>query len=599
MTVILNDNPSYWRKNCTVYPQNDYLILITICQFSYLIVLRKIITPFQTSISDATDDYSIKDFRNSLLFGSFIMFCIQVANWVNTEQFPNIPSLAILQIIFQLVTFGASYRHNWIRQNKDSISLFFTIVYALQIAFSTYLDGFPFEKAAVTLFMLFGFMSLFKDKNSLRLYTAIIIPFDVLLISLKEPATMSQGFAITMTLLFLIFGYSVFTSRLTVWEGIQKREMDLSDSETWFRTIFNSAPIGIVMFNETMQPFKINQHFQNLSGFTEGELLTDDTLIKRIHPDDLIPNEAFSDPTKDVFISKEQRFLHKNEEWLWVEVKISTMHIKKKRFLIVMFSDITKEKKTTDALEKSTEALKRHNEALQEFSYVVSHDLQEPLRMITSFSQIIQKRHSNHFDAASNRDFNFVIDGAKRMSTLIRDMLEYSRWTARDLPLQMVNMTDCKREVSQNLTISIENSGAKLIFDQNISLVANQMMLVQLLQNLVGNAIKYRHPERTPVITIQIQKQQEDWLFLVSDNGMGIEKTAQERIFGIFQRVHADRATGNGIGLAICKRLIERQNGTIWVMSEPNYGSTFYFTLPIFSEKQIKVQKMDIELVTG
>jgi light-regulated signal transduction histidine kinase (bacteriophytochrome) len=207
--------------------------------------------------------------------------------------------------------------------------------------------------------------------------------------------------------------------------------------------------------------------------------------------------------------------------------------------------------------------------------------LQEPLRMITSFSQIIQRRYLVKFeDESASKDFAFVIDGAKRMSTLIKDMLEYSRWSAKTLPVESVDMSIVLVEVLHNLTIAMTHSKAEILTTDLPTINVNRLMLAQVFQNIISNAMKYRHPDRIPKIEIKVEDRADDTLISIKDNGIGFEEKESERIFGIFQRLHTERTGGNGIGLAICKRIVEKQGGTIWSISTPDVGSTFYFTIP-------------------
>jgi light-regulated signal transduction histidine kinase (bacteriophytochrome) len=274
-----------------------------------------------------------------------------------------------------------------------------------------------------------------------------------------------------------------------------------------------------------------------------------------------------------------------------MHVQITPLMVNGQPFRIAMYNDITAERQTQHDLEVSAKALKEHNDALEEFSYVISHDLQEPLRMITSFTQIVQRRYLSKInDENANYDFNFVIDGAKRMSTLIRDMLEYSRWSARALPLAQVDLADALREAKLNLKVSIDTNHPVIEVGVLPVIAANRHMVVQVFQNLISNAIKYRHPERTPHIIIGFEMTPTDYLFSFKDKGIGFEQKYSERIFGIFQRLQTDRSTGNGIGLAICKRTIERQGGRIWTESELGQGTIFYFTLPITELKEVDTE---------
>ena len=203
--------------------------------------------------------------------------------------------------------------------------------------------------------------------------------------------------------------------------------------------------------------------------------------------------------------------------------------------------------------------------------------------MITSFSQLIQQRYISPLkNQTAESDFRYVIDGAKRMSTLIREMLEYSRWSAKELPMEKVNIQEVMQEVRQNLKLLIDTHEAYIEYESVLPNVVttNRLLLGQVLQNLIANSIKYRHVERKPHIKVQIQKQDSFTLFSVTDNGMGFEERDQERIFGIFQRIPNKEVVGNGMGLAICKRIIERQGGKIEAKGILGEGATFIFQLP-------------------
>jgi PAS domain S-box-containing protein len=356
--------------------------------------------------------------------------------------------------------------------------------------------------------------------------------------------------------------------------------------EAWFRNIFDNVPVGIVLLNQNFRPHKFNKYFKELTGYVEGDLQLIG-LEQIIHADDALYGDDYN-----AFMSGsssepvEQRLTTKCGTTIWMRVKVSPLQIDNSSSTIVMFNDITSEKEAEFKLKEQAQQLKAHNEALEEFSYVISHDLQEPLRMVTSFSQIIQKKYISKIDdERANHDFNYVIDGAKRMSYLIRDMLEYSRWSAKDLPVEQVNTEKVLEETLKNLTIALELSHAEIIIHHAPIINANKVVLGQIFQNLIGNAIRYAHPDRSPIIEITIEKTANEVLFAIKDNGIGFEDKYKERIFGIFQRLHPDKSSGTGMGLAICKRVIERQGGHIWATSELNVGTTFFFTLPFVEAK--------------
>jgi signal transduction histidine kinase len=237
--------------------------------------------------------------------------------------------------------------------------------------------------------------------------------------------------------------------------------------------------------------------------------------------------------------------------------------------------------KARDALSKRTEDLTRSNVELDQFASVVSHDLQEPLRMITAYMHLLQTQYSGKLDKDADEFIGFAVDAAKRMQGLIDDLLTYSRVGTRG---KEFTATDCNVVLARtllNLKMAIDESGAKVTQDALPIVPGDEFQLGQLLQNLIGNALKYRG-QRRPEIHVGCERHGEMWRFSVKDNGIGIDPEYTERIFVIFQRLHTRQEyPGTGIGLAICKKIVERHRGKIWVESDPSQGSTFYFTLPI------------------
>ena len=242
--------------------------------------------------------------------------------------------------------------------------------------------------------------------------------------------------------------------------------------------------------------------------------------------------------------------------------------------------DITRRKEIERALADYTEELHRSNEELQQFAYVASHDLQEPLRMVTSYLQLVEQRYADNLDDDGREFIHFAVDGATRMKTLINDLLLYSRVQRSTTEFEPVQMDDILGQVLDNLQFMIEDNAAVITHDSLPRITGNPGQMLQLLQNLLVNAMKFRRDE-PPKIHIGVQRQKGEWVFSVQDNGIGIESDYLERIFIIFQRLHAkDRYPGTGIGLAICKKIVEKHGGEIRVESQPGQGTTFYFTIP-------------------
>ncbi len=241
--------------------------------------------------------------------------------------------------------------------------------------------------------------------------------------------------------------------------------------------------------------------------------------------------------------------------------------------------DVTGMKEGTEQLIlKLNEELLRSNKELESFAYVASHDLQEPLRMVSSFTQMLSMRYKDKLDQEAQEFIKFAVDGALRMQTLINDLLEYSRIETRGKTLSVVDMHNILGQVINNLSIKIKEKNAVVTNDELPDVFADGGQMVQLFQNLIGNALKFCNT--SPKIHISVKEEQDHHLFTVKDNGIGIEAQYFDRIFQIFQRLHPkDEYGGTGIGLAICKRIVERHGGKIWVESKPGKGAKFSFTI--------------------
>lgn len=248
---------------------------------------------------------------------------------------------------------------------------------------------------------------------------------------------------------------------------------------------------------------------------------------------------------------------------------------------VVVFRDVTHQRAAENGLHEKTEALERSNADLEQFAYVASHDLREPLRMITSYLQLLKRRYGGMFDKDAEDFIGFAVDGAQRMDRLILDLLAYSRVDRKGAPFEAVPAERAVSAVLQVLRGQLEESDAKVEVEPLPTVWADELQLISLFQNLLNNALKYRDHERPPKIRISARRIDGSWEFTVADNGIGIDAQYFERIFQIFQRLHpSQQYEGSGIGLALCKRIVERHRGRIWVDSAPGQGSTFHFTLP-------------------
>jgi light-regulated signal transduction histidine kinase (bacteriophytochrome) len=250
-------------------------------------------------------------------------------------------------------------------------------------------------------------------------------------------------------------------------------------------------------------------------------------------------------------------------------------------------SDITERKRAEaelrrahDELAKKADELQRSNAELEQFAYVASHDLQEPLRMVSSYTQLLARRYSDKLDGDAREFMNYVVDGAARMKQLIEDLLAYSRVGTKGKEFKPASLEAPLKRAIINLRAAIEESGAAVTCDALPTVDIDELQLTQLFQNLIGNALKFRG-QAPPRIHVSAVEENAEWRVAIADNGIGIEPQYFERIFMLFQRLHTmGEYPGTGIGLAICKKVVERHGGRIWVESQLGSGSTFHFTLP-------------------
>jgi light-regulated signal transduction histidine kinase (bacteriophytochrome) len=263
-----------------------------------------------------------------------------------------------------------------------------------------------------------------------------------------------------------------------------------------------------------------------------------------------------------------------------IEIMLSPLESATGTLVTAAVRDITARKAADANLLQKVEELNRSNEELGQFAYIASHDLQEPLRMVASYTQLLSRRYKGKLDADADEFIAFAVDGASRMQRLIQDLLSYSRVGTKGQELTDASSEDALLQAIRNLRGAIQDSGALVTHDPLPTVRADEMQLVQLFQNLVGNAIKYQKPGVPRVHVSAAMNGDRKWTFSVKDNGLGIDPQYFDKIFGMFQRLHKRAEfAGTGIGLAICKKIVERHGGVISVESTPGNGSTFHFAL--------------------
>lgn len=338
---------------------------------------------------------------------------------------------------------------------------------------------------------------------------------------------------------------------------------------------------------------RVGDGLKNIFGYEIAEAEKDPHFwIERVHPDDL---KGMIDKrnhilfhTNESYWEDEYRFRRANGTYAHIYDKgyiIRDAEGKSKR-VIGATQDVSQRKESealllelNNRLKKRAEELVNSNIELERFAYVASHDLQEPLRMITSFLQLFRKRYEDKIDETADQYIHFAVDGAERMKILIMDLLEYSRVGSSAELFEEIDVKILLTELQEVFYKTCEETGAIIRIGEMPVVKANKTQLFQLFQNLVSNALKY-HSSHIPDITITYEENENEYIFSVKDNGIGIDPASQEKIFVIFHRLHSrSEYGGTGIGLAICKKIVERHGGKIWVESEPGKGSNFFFSI--------------------
>jgi len=259
------------------------------------------------------------------------------------------------------------------------------------------------------------------------------------------------------------------------------------------------------------------------------------------------------------------------------EIENSNCELKKANQLLS--KEIARREETEVLLRNTLVDLKNSNNELEQFAYIASHDLQEPLRMVASFVQLLASRYKDKLDANANEYIDFAVDGAQRMQKMIQDLMEYSRIQTKGTNFAKVNTTNILEQVQNILSMNITETNTIIKYNNIHSIVGDEAQLIRLFQNLIGNAIKF-HGENQVEIEITSTSMDDFWLFTVRDNGIGMDQKYHDKVFQIFQRLHSrEEFEGTGIGLSVCKRIVERHKGKIWFESKLGEGTTFYFTI--------------------
>ena len=362
-------------------------------------------------------------------------------------------------------------------------------------------------------------------------------------------------------------------------------EKHLAQMEGRYRGLLEAAPDAMVVVNQSGEIVLLNVQAEKQFGYRRDELVGQK--VKNIIPEGFAERlvadalrSAEDALAQQIGTGIELNGRRKNGSDFPIEIMLSPLESADGTLVTAAIRDITTRKKAEADLLQKVEELNRSNEELGQFAYIASHDLQEPLRMVASYTQLLSRRYKGKLDSDADEFISFAVDGASRMHRMIQDLLAYSRVGTKGKDLLDASSEEALHQALMNLRGAIEDSAALVTHDPLPAVMADEMQLIQLFQNLVGNAIKYQNPGVPRVHVSAVKNGGKKWIFSVQDNGLGIDSQYFEKIFGMFQRLHKrEEFAGTGIGLAICKKIVERHGGSISVESQLGQGSTFRFAL--------------------
>lgn len=374
--------------------------------------------------------------------------------------------------------------------------------------------------------------------------------------------------------------FKSFLEDLTTFLGVEIRRKQTEEESN---DLFLNSPDIVALAGSNGKFIKVNPTFSEILGWTKEELTTM-PIWDFMHPEDVIKTQK---EYSETIVSKgrtaknfENRYKVKSGGYRWISW--SSSHVTNSDGIAFAFGrDIHERKVYEESLMKLNKDLENSNTELEQFAYVTSHDLQEPLRMITSFLTQLSKKYESQLDEKARQYIFYAVDGAKRMRQIILDLLEFSR-VSRSLEnsKEEIDLNDIVLETIQLFHKTIVEKNAKIIYSKLPRIQSFKVPISQVFQNIIGNALKYSKNEENPIIQIEVEDRSSEWLFKISDNGIGIESEYFDKIFVIFQRLHTrEEYEGTGMGLAITKKIIDNLGGKIWVRSNIGVGSTFYFTL--------------------
>ncbi|MBT5048707.1 MAG: PAS domain S-box protein [Rhodospirillaceae bacterium] len=394
----------------------------------------------------------------------------------------------------------------------------------------------------------------------------------------NKPWMILAGGIVIDSLLFGLFIFLARSNRRAI-QFADKMTREYQSKTSWLSNVIEYAVDGLITIDENGLIESFNPACEEIFGYKAKNVMGQNIKILMPEPNhseqDRYPNNFHDTGEKQITgIGREVQGRKQDGTVFPLELSVSEISIEGRRLYSGIVRDITERKRAEDEILRS-------NIELERFAYIASHDLQEPLRMVSTFTDLLREDYSDKLDDQARQYMSFTTDASKRMRALVLDLLEYSRVGAEESGFSEFDGEAQLEAVLENLKEAVDETGAEITIDAMPTIFANPVRFSRLMQNLIGNGIKYRAPDRTTQIHVSAEERENDWLFAVRDNGIGIRQEYFEQIFVIFKRLHnKNEYTGTGIGLAICKKIVANFGGRLWVESDVGKGSVFYFTVP-------------------
>lgn len=496
---------------------------------------------------------------------------------------PDEKTLDFLKKLFEKESHGITDSITWMVIDSEKPALItsidkYTEIEKFNLNYTEYADVFGLASVLIVPVMhqgkVIGALSLFRNRKD--------EPYEI------EDQVLLQNVANKISL--ALANHRLFSEKLNEIEERKSAQKELAAQQQMMRSVLETIPVGVWITDKSGKEILSNKALRNIWGADKlPDQGSDDThacsawlpengknidLIKWSSERALLGESLFN---QEVLI---QCFDNSYKTILNSAVPIKDDTEEVQGAIIVNF-DITDRKDYEMKLQQTLDELERSNRELEQFAYIASHDLQEPLRMVSSYTQLLEKQYKDQLDSRAVEYISFAVEGARRMQALIVDLLKYARVTTRAQAFELVDCNLVLREVISDLKMAIDENGAEIVSHDLPEIYADPTQFRQLIQNLIGNGIKFRS-SKNPVINVSAVQEKSEWVFSVKDNGIGIDQKHFGRIFMLFQRLHErEKYPGNGIGLAVCKKIVERHGGRIWVESETSKGTSMFFTMPI------------------